>query len=42
MKRVKTLIREVLDVNEELNNEIEYKSLQSLKDQLRECGPVLV
>lgn len=42
IKRVKTLIREVLDVNDELTNNVEYKSLQNLKEQLRERGPVLV
>lgn len=42
VKRVKTIIREILDVNEELNNNIEYKSLKNLKDKLRERGPVLV
>ncbi|VVC30267.1 Hypothetical protein CINCED_3A020833 [Cinara cedri] len=43
IKRVKTVIRELLDVNEELNNNIENNiSLQNLKDQLKERGPVLV
>lgn len=42
IKRVKLLVREVLDVNDELSNEIEYKSLQNLKEQIREHGPVLV
>jgi len=42
VKRVKTILREVLDVNEELNNNIEYKSLDSVKEQIRERGPVLV
>jgi len=42
VKRVKTILRELLDVNEELNNNVEYKSLNNVKDQLRERGPVLV
>lgn len=42
VKRIKTIIREVLDVNEELNNNIEYKSLDSLREQIRERGPVLI
>lgn len=42
VKRVKEMIRELLDVNEELQNNIEYKSLNNLKEQLRERGPVLV
>jgi len=40
--RVKTVLRNLLDVNEELNNSIEYKSLDNVKDQLREHGPVLI
>lgn len=42
VKRVKTTIREILDVNEELNSEIEYESLKILKNKIRERGPVLV
>lgn len=42
MQRVKSTVRDLLDINEELNNNIEYKSLKSIKDQLRERGPVLV
>lgn len=36
------MIRDVLDVNEELQNNIEHKSLDSLKEQIKERGPVLV
>ncbi|XP_050429870.1 GTP-binding protein 10 homolog [Adelges cooleyi] len=40
---VKTIIREVLDVNAELNSEsIDNRSINDLKEQLRERGPVLV
>jgi len=42
VQRVKSTVRELLDVNEELNNNIEYKSLKSIKEQLRERGPALV
>lgn len=42
VKRVKHVLRELLDVNEELNNVIEHKPLKNLKEQLRERGPVLV
>lgn len=42
VQRVKSTIRELLDVNEELNNNIEYKSLKNIKEQLRERGPVLI
>jgi len=36
------MVRELLDINEELNNNIEYKSLKNIKEQLRERGPVLI
>ncbi|KAF0764543.1 GTP-binding protein 10 [Aphis craccivora] len=42
VQRVKLTVRELLDVNEELNNNEEYKSLKSIKEQLRERGPVLI
>lgn len=42
VKRVKVMIRKLLDVNEELQNKVEFKSLDNLKEQLRERGPVLV
>lgn len=42
VKLVKAMIREVLDVNEELQNNIEHKSLDSLKEQIKERGPVLI
>lgn len=42
VKRVKSMVRELLDINEELNNNIEYKSLKNIKEQLRERGPVLI
>lgn len=42
VQRVKSTVRELLDVNEELNNNIEYKSLKNIKEQLRERGPVLI
>lgn len=42
VQRVKSTVRELLDINEELNNNIEYKSLKSIKQQLREYGPVLI
>lgn len=39
---VKTIVREVLDVNEELNNDVEHKPLEDIKEKLRERGPVLI
>jgi len=39
---VKSTVRELLDINEELNNNVEYKSLKNIKEQLRERGPVLI
>lgn len=36
------MIRDVLDVNEELENRTEYKSLDDIKEQLRERGPIFV
>lgn len=42
VKHIKTSLRKVLDVNEELKNTLEHKSLDYLKNKLRECGPVLV
>lgn len=42
VQRVKSMVRELLDINEELNNNIEYKSLKNIKEQLMERGPVLI
>ncbi|XP_050533736.1 GTP-binding protein 10 homolog [Daktulosphaira vitifoliae] len=39
---VKTIIRDILDIKEEINNVTDNKSLNKLKDSLRERGPVLV
>lgn len=32
----------MLDINEELNNNVEYESLDNIKGKLKERGPVLV
>jgi len=42
VEQVKSTVRQLLDINEELNNNIENKSLKNIKEQLRERGPVLI
>lgn len=42
VERIKTIVREMLDINEELNNTIEQKSLDELKTKLKEHGPIFI
>lgn len=42
VKRVKTVVRELLDINEEFSNDVQCHPLKDLKEQLRERGPVLM
>lgn len=42
VKQVKKVVRDLLDINEELLSDVEHTSLDDLKQQLRERGPVLV
>lgn len=42
VEHVKTIVREILDVNDELHNTIDQKSLNDLREKLREHGPILI
>lgn len=42
VKKVKTVLRDLLDINEELCNDVECHPLNDLKEQLKERGPVLL
>uniref|UniRef100_A0A2S2R3Y2 GTP-binding protein 10 n=1 Tax=Sipha flava TaxID=143950 RepID=A0A2S2R3Y2_9HEMI len=42
IKQVKQIVRNLLDINEELSNDVECHPLKDLKEQLRERGPVLL
>lgn len=42
IKQVKKIVRNLLDINEELSNDVQCRPLKDLKEQLRERGPVLI